>query len=181
MLFRSSIKESVGLSIFIAVILFLFIYFAWLGLHNFWIKRKYSRYTIENDENFEIVRCLEETGRRVYIINKDKGICHHIADKYTLDELGFGSEDALRGSDKCFSKSDYGLGKRIQIFDISKKIDIFTRFKNLILNIDKLEKLNTVIKITAIACMLSITLTIVYYFVIYTPYEKRARIQDIDT
>ncbi len=45
---------------------------------------------------------------------------------------------------------------------------------------DNLKKLNIAVKIVAILCMLSITATVVYYFIIYIPYKEEVRVQKIN-
>ena len=47
-------------------------------------------------------------------------------------------------------------------------------------NMDNLKKLNIAVKVVAIICMLSITATIVYYFIVYLPYKEEARVQKIN-
>ena len=136
-------------------VMFFLNYVIKISQHNQEIKNKYKREKIEKDSNFEVKRCKEEyysgNSDRIYIIDKKRKTYHCIVDPYTLNQLGFGFQDApipqtededekerikktKDESDKYFfSKKDYDIGERIKIydliFDIGKMIALIQKFK----------------------------------------------------
>ncbi len=115
--------------IIIAICIFACLCCRW---HNFRMRKKYRRKRIEQEKDFEIMRCLEEKSRiKIYIVDKKRKTYHHIKNVYTLEELGFGLEDVGKTNSECFSKANYWPGKKIKIYKI-----IFGTFFNKFIKIE---------------------------------------------
>jgi len=86
-----------------------------------------------NDKKFITKRCKEDgnnSGRNhVYLINKENKTYQRIADRYTLNQLGYGS--ASREEYDCFSILDYKIKNRIKIYNILFDIRSILKLKDL--------------------------------------------------
>lgn len=132
-IFRDTTENILWIVIFIiAVIFIIFIVIFRLG-HNWKIKNKFRIEKIGRDKNFEIKKLKNDD--RIYIINKEEKIAHHVVNLYTLNELGFHPEDTTKIDKKMLKK--YKNIKRIKIYHlivgIKETLILATKIKKLVI------------------------------------------------
>jgi len=131
---ESVIKNLLGITFFVFIILYVLFYLLSRLPHNRKIIKKYKRENGDNDKKFVTMRCKEDGDEKrrhyVYLINENDKTYQWLEDDYTIKKLGYGYASR---KDNLFSKKGYTIKERIKIyyniFDIKVILEIL-KFKN---------------------------------------------------
>ena len=117
----------------LVIILFVFLLISIImWVFNLITLAKYKREYKNNDKKFTTKRCIEDGDSRgrnnIYLINENDKTYQRIYNRYTLNQLGYGS--GSRTDNLCFSNQSYTIGKRIKIHNVLSDIKDILKIKN---------------------------------------------------